>query len=142
MAKQVSIIIENRPGSLKEITKILGDNKINIKALSISDSGSYGIVKLILDKPIDGCNAMKNFGISATINDIVAIKSNDLPGSLHESTAVLSNNNINVEDMYSFRSKNEDQAIFVFQVDNVNNTESILKEKGYNVLSENELNFI
>lgn len=139
MPHQVSVFAENKPGKISRITEILSRNKINIRAITISDSGDYGIIKLLLDKPQAGNEALQGEGIASTLKDIVAIKIDDTPGGLHKAASVLSREQINVEDAYGFTIRENNQAVFVFQVDNVPLTEKALKSEGFEVISDNEL---
>ena len=139
MSRQVSVFSENKPGKINRITTILEDKNINIKAITISDSGDYGIIKLLLDRPEEGCAALKDSGIAATLKDIVAVRVPDRPGGLRKVAAILADNNINVEDAYGFTLKDGDEGVFVFQVDNVPGAEKILRETGCAILDESEL---
>ena len=142
MSQQVSVFAENKPGKIDRITGVLSENGINIRAITISDSGDYGIIKLLLDKPADGCNLLKEVGIAATLKDIVAVKIDDSPGGLHKVSSILAQKNINVEDAYGFTIRESNLAVFVFQVENVPHTEKILREEGFKVLEDNELYFL
>jgi hypothetical protein len=142
MPQQVSVFAENRPGKIDRITGVLETKNINIRAITISDSGDYGIIKLLLDKPVEGCAALKEEGIAATLKDIVAVKVSDRPGGLHKASSVLARNNINVEDAYGFTIRGSDQAVFVFQVGNVPETEKILRSEGFTILSNQELYYL
>jgi len=139
MPHQISVFAENKPGKIKRITGVLEEKKINIRAITISDSGDYGIIKLLLDKPAEGCDALKANGFAATLKDIVAVKIEDSPGGLHRASSVLADHDVNVDDAYGFLLKGSDDAVFVFQVENVQRTENIFKEAGYEVLTDSEL---
>lgn len=142
MPHQVSVFAENRPGKISRITEVLSRNNINIRAITISDSGDYGIIKLLLDKPQAGNEALQSEGIASTLKDIAAIKVDDTPGGLHRAASVLAREQINVEDAYGFTIREKNLAIFVFQVENVPRTEKILRSEGFEVISDNELYFL
>ncbi|MCL1864827.1 MAG: ACT domain-containing protein [Spirochaetes bacterium] len=142
MPHQVSVFAENKPGKLNRVTEILGKNNINIRAITISDTGDYGIIKLLLDKPAEGNEYLQNAGIASTLVSIVAIIIDDTPGSLHKATSILSSKNVNVEDAYGFTIRGEDRAVFVFQVKDVHATEKILKDAGFTIISDNELYYL
>lgn len=139
MPHQVSVFAENRPGKIERITSVLFKMNINIRAVTISDSGDYGIIKLLLDRPEEAVERLKEEGIAATLKDIVAIKVSDKPGGLFSVASFLNKNNINVEDAYGFMVKSHEEAVFVFQVSNVKNTEKLLSEAGFEILSDREL---
>ncbi len=142
MPQQISVFAENRPGKIERISGVLGKKKINMRAITIADSGDYGIIKILVDRPVDGCNALKAEGIAATLKEIVAVKIEDRPGGLQKASAVLAGSEINVEDAYGFTIRGSDEAVFVFQVKDVKKTEHILSEAGFSVLSDNELYFL
>lgn len=142
MPHQVSVFAENKPGKISRITEVLSKNNINIRAITISDSGDYGIIKLLLDKPVEGNECLKKEGIASTLKDIVAIVIDDSPGGLHKAASLLSNRNINVEDAYGFTMREKNQAVFVFQVEDIPMTEKILKEAGFLIITDKELYYL
>jgi len=139
MPHQVSVFAENKPGKIERITGVLFEHNINIRAVTISDSGDYGIIKLLLDKPGEAVEVLKNEGIAATLKDIVAIKVKDKPGGLYEVASILRNSDINVEDAYGFMVTSHEEAVFVFQVSNAKNTEKLLADAGFTILTDREL---
>ncbi|HSV96332.1 MAG TPA: ACT domain-containing protein [Spirochaetota bacterium] len=139
MPHQVSVFAENRPGKIERITGVLLKKVIDIRAITISDSGDYGIVKLLVDRPQEAVDALKEDGIAATLRDIVAIRVKDKPGGLYEVASILTKNDVNVEDAYGFIIERKKDAIFVFQVQDVRRTEKLLSEAGFTILSDSEL---
>jgi hypothetical protein len=141
MPFQVSIFAENKPGKIEKVTGLLKEDKINIKAVTISDSGDYGIIKLLLDRPEDGHRKLKEAGIAATLKSIIAVHMTDRPGALHEVSSVLKNHGINVDDAYGFILNQGRNAVFVFQTENTSKAEKVLAEEGFPPLSDKELYF-
>jgi len=139
MPHQVSVFAENRPGKISRITKALKKQDIDIRAITISDAGDYGIIKLLLDRPSDGIDCLLSDGIAATLKDIVAIKIEDQPGGLLLISELLSEKGINVEDAYGFAIKHSEMAVFVFQVENVQRTENILRDSGFQLMEDKDL---
>lgn len=142
MPQQISIFAENKPGKIERISGILGKHNINMRAITISDSGDYGIIKILADRPVDGCNVLKKEGIAATLKDIVAVRIDDSPGGLNKASSVLAKNDINVDDAYGFTIRGSHEAVFVFQVKDIKKTEKILQEAGFSLLWDNELYFL
>lgn len=142
MPHQISVFAENKPGKIDRITGVLERNNINIRAITISDSGDYGIIKLLLDNPSEGYEALKREGVAATMKDIVAVKIDDSPGGLHKVSSVLAKHEINVEDAYGFTIRGSNQAIFVFQVEQIQMTEAVLRDEGFTIVSDNELYYL
>ncbi len=139
MPHQVSVFAENRPGKIERITGVLSKKDIDIRAITISDSGDYGIIKLLVDRPQEAVDALKEDGIAATLRDIVAIRVKDKPGGLYEVASILTKSAVNVEDAYGFTVERKKDAVFVFQVQDVRKTEKLLSDAGFSILSDGEL---
>jgi hypothetical protein len=142
MAYQVSVFAENKPGKIERVTTILAAKAINILAITISDAGDYGIIKLLLNNPEEGADALKNAGLPASLKEVVAVKVPDKPGGLAGIAQMLHLKGINVEDAYGFITDKGHEAIFVFQVQNVSHVESIIRSEGITVVSDRELYMI
>lgn len=115
--KQISIFIENKKGSLAEVTKFIADKKINLKALSIADTQDFGILRIITDKPDEARDMLKNEGYTVTATSVLAVELTDAPGSMASILSVLSENNVSVEYTYAFMSTVENKAYMIFRVD-------------------------
>ncbi|MGN1093149.1 MAG: ACT domain-containing protein, partial [Monoglobaceae bacterium] len=115
--KQISIFIENKKGSLAEVTKFIADKKINLKALSIADTQDFGILRIITDKPDEARDMLKNEGYTVTATSVLAVELADAPGSMASILSVLSENNVSVEYTYAFMSTVENKAYMIFRVD-------------------------
>lgn len=139
LIKQISIFVENKPGRLSGITNLLKDNDIDIRALSVADTKDFGILRLIVNKPDLACEALKAADFTVSITNVVAIGIDDKPGGLAKAMDSLYEANISVEYMYAFISKSENQAYVILRVENNDNAVEALKEKGYTLLSPNEV---
>ena len=95
--KQLSIFVENKPGKLSAVTKLLSDNDIDIRALSIADTKDFGILRLIVDKPDKACEALKNADCTVSMTNVIAIGTEDKPGGLTGIMDCLYASNISVE---------------------------------------------
>ncbi len=125
MIKQVSVFMENRSGRIHEITQILGNNNINIRALSLADTSDFGILRLIVSNPDKAIAVLRaeNYTVSAT--DVLAIEVGDQPGGLAKVLKTFSEQKINVEYMYVFLGKKSKEAIFIVRFDD---TPSVLEK--------------
>jgi hypothetical protein len=137
MIKQVSIFIENRAGRLYEISKLLGDNNINIRALSLADTSDFGILRLIVDKPDEATALLKknNFAVSET--NVVAIEVSDTPGGLANILKIFNDNKINVEYMYAFVEEGN-KAVIAFRFDD-DKAKDKLKKAGVKLMKAEEI---
>lgn len=138
--KQLSVFIENRPGRLSAVTKILGDNDVNIRAMSLADTKDFGILRLIVDDFEKAVSALKTEGFSVTTTQVLAVEINDRPGGLSEAMKALCNDNISVEYMYSaFINTKENTAYLILRVENVTAALEALSEAGFALISQQEL---
>ncbi|MHA1144943.1 MAG: ACT domain-containing protein [Candidatus Helarchaeota archaeon] len=132
MLTQISIFLPNRPGMLAEMTKFLQEKKINLQALTVADTVDYGILRIIVDKPKECSEILKekNYLISET--EVLAIEVPDRPGALHEIAKTLGDEKINIAYLYSFVAPQK-KAIIVLRVDDSEEAKKILKKK-FNLL--------
>lgn len=137
IAHHLSVFAENKPGRLDHITEILAEAQINIRAIKISDSGDYGVVKLLVDDPDTAFQALKAGGVAASKQEIVAVVVEDRPGGLHSVLKILTNHNVNVEDAYGFVM--HERAMLVIEVGNVQEANVVLEESGLHLLSKEEI---
>ena len=104
MVKQISVFLENKPGKLKELTDVLRENNINMRALSVADAQDFGIVRLIVDDVYNASTVIKDAGYVSSTKDVMAIELSDQPGSLANVLDIFGENGINVEYMYAFNT--------------------------------------
>ena len=133
--KQISIFVENRPGKLLEIVKILAGENIDMRALSIAETSDYGILRLIVDSPEKAESALKREGWVTSVTPVVAIRIPDEPGSLEHVLTILADAGISIEYSYAFLTSQKDSACLVLRVADTEETMEILKAKGIDVLS-------
>lgn len=139
LIKQISAFVENKPGRLAKITKILAENNINIRALSIADTTDYGILRLIVNKPENAVKILKDNGITASLTDVIAIGIDDKPGGLSLSMQILYDVNVTVEYMYAFIGTSKDKAVVVLRVDNIEKAVKALEGTDVIPLTEEDI---
>lgn len=132
--KQLSILIPNEKGALAEITETFCEAEIDVRAISVSDTTEYGILRTVVDDPEKAVKCLADKGIVAKKSDILTINPEDKRGSLTAVFKLLGENDINIDYIYSFVvRKNEDQY-FVLKVDDIAKAENLLEEKGVEVI--------
>ncbi len=112
---QISVFLENRRGRLNDVCALLGKNGINIRALTIAETESFGVLRIVVDKPGLAFETLKENDFTANITDVVAVEVSDEPGGLSKVLKVLSDNDVNIEYMYGFVEKFSDNALLVFR---------------------------
>ena len=140
--KQISIFIENRPESLLELTEILAENKINMRALCLADTNDFGIARIIVDDPEAVSELLKAEGYIVKATSVIALEIPDQTGSLNSILRILGQNGRNVEYMYGFTGRRTNSAFMVLRNTDVPKTESILEQNNIRMLSQEELKSI
>ncbi|MBC8571129.1 ACT domain-containing protein [Zongyangia hominis] len=139
VVKQLSVFIENKSGRLVQITEILGKNKIDIRAVSIADTTSFGILRLIVDDPDRAKSVLREAGFTVSITEVIAIAIEDEPGGLSKALRVLSNAQIGVEYMYAFLSKEDKTAYVILRVEDNDEAARVLQAAGIKCLSSEDI---
>jgi len=129
MAKQISVFSENKPGRLAYITKILKDNNINIRAIKISSSGDFGVVKLLVNQPDLCFQKLREAGITAYLRDIVGIVIQDQAGGLFDVSSILARYSINIEDSYGFVLEDKKKAVLIIETNDISKLKEILNKE-------------
>ncbi|OGT99861.1 MAG: amino acid-binding protein [Geobacteraceae bacterium GWC2_48_7] len=137
--EQLSIFIENKSGRLAEITRILGDAGINIRALSLADTSDFGILRLIVDNVETARTVLKERGFTVNKTEVVAVEVPDRPGGLSTILQALDREKTNVEYMYAFVERCGGNAVIIFRFDDTDRAIEVLKINQFNVLSGERL---
>lgn len=138
-AEQISIFIENKSGRLAEITRILGEADINIRALSLADTSDFGILRLIVNDAETAKTVLKDKGFTVNKTEVVAVEVPDKPGGLSAILQTLDSNMINVEYMYAFVERCGGNAVIIFRFDETDKAIATLLKNGFNVLEGERL---
>lgn len=137
--KQISIFLENKSGRLAEVTTILGDNGIDISALSLADTTNFGILRLIVNNPVRAEEVLRDNGFTTSVTSVTAIGVKDQPGGLATALRILNDAGVEIEYMYAFVSKKEDEALVILKTGEPEKAEEVLSSNGINVLTAEEV---
>ena len=129
--RQISIFLENREGTLAEVTAFLHQHNVNLRALCIADTAEFGILRIIVDKPEETLALLKEAQFTCTITDMLAIRVDDVPGSMAGVVRVLADNDIFIEYAYGFTTAQRGTAINILRVENNAAAEFVLKDTPY-----------
>lgn len=139
MASQVTVFVENKPGRISHIARILGKNNINIRAITISDRGEYGLINIIASDPDRAHDILLKEGFSVSRNYVIGVLMKDRPGALADITEYLNESEINISNAYGFILKSGDRAVLILEVDDFDRAEEIIRGGGFHTLSKEEL---
>lgn len=133
--KQISVFLENRHGRLAEVTKVLGENNLNIRALSLADTSDFGVLRMIIDHPDQAYLVLKERHYTVRETDVVALEVADHPGGLSGVLETLNAHGVNVEYLYAFPERQSvDKAIMVFKFDHVDAAIQVLRDKNIKMM--------
>ena len=132
--EQISVFLENRAGRLAEITRVLGEAGVSIRALSLADTSDFGILRLIVNDNDKAKAALKEHGFTVAITNVVAVEVEDRPGGLNHILEILSKDDINVEYMYAFVQHTGEDAVIIFRFDDIDSAVKILIDNNIKVL--------
>jgi hypothetical protein len=137
--KQISLFLENTSGRLVDALSLLSEEDVNIRALSLSDTSDFGILRLIVNDVDKAHKVLADKHYTVLKSDVVAVEVEDRPGALVEILRILKDAGINVEYTYAFVEKSADKAILIFRFDDMENAIQALNEQGVKLLSSEEV---
>jgi len=117
--KQISVFLENRAGRLADIVSNLGDSDISIRAISLTDTSSFGILRLIVDDTESAVQMLKDRGFTVRLTDVVAVKVDDRPGELGKILSIVENVGLNIEYIYGLSDHFKENAILIMRFDDM-----------------------
>ena len=127
---QISVFLENRTGQLAEITGILAENNIDLRAISIAETADYGVLRIIADEAERTTNILLEHGYILSKTPVLVIAVPDAPGGLAPVLRVLAEAKIDIEYMYSLFTHREGKAYMVFRVSEDERFVALLKAQG------------
>ncbi|NLT12162.1 MAG: acetolactate synthase [Clostridiaceae bacterium] len=139
LVRQINVFLENQSGRLAEVTKTLGDNDIDIRALYIADTTEYGILRMILDKPEKAVDILTKAGFTVSSTPVIALAIADKPGTLDHALSILSEGSLSLEYLYAYVGRSSDDAVVVIRVQDPELALTKLEEAGIRVLSSEEV---
>ena len=137
--QQLSIFVENKSGRLAEITEILGQAGVDIRAISVADTSDFGILRLIVDKPKEAVEALRAANLTVSLTSVIAVGIDDKPGEFDKAMRVLADGEIGVEYMYAFISRDKGKAYVILRVLESDKAVECLKASGISLLNAEEI---
>ena len=136
---QISVFLENRIGQLAEITKMLANSGVDIRALSIAETADYGLARMVVDDSYKASAILLEHGDILSMTPVWAVEVPDSPGGLAEVLAVLADAHVDVEYMYSLFTHKEGNAYMVMRVSDDPKFLSTLGERRIKLMTKEEL---
>ena len=137
--KQLTIFVENKQGSLVDITDTLAQNNVNLRALSIADTQDFGLLRLIVNDNDTALSALSDKGYVLKVTEVVGVKIGDAPGKLSKALSVLAEAGVNVEYLYAFMARTEKHAYVVLRPTDNAAAESALEAAGFHMITDTDI---
>ena len=139
LIKQMSVFVENTTGRLAELTRILAEHGIDIKASTIADTVDFGILRCIVPNPEEATRILTEAGFTASITEVIAVSIEDKPGGFHKVLQILADNDIAVDYIYAAIQAKDDKAIIMIRVEEQEKAIRVLTSNGIKLFSMSEL---
>ena len=141
--KQISVFLENRRGKLDEMARILAEQHIDLRALSLAEAQDFGIARMIVDDAYAAAAVLKENSFIANITPVLAYAVPDEPGGLSHLLSAFTAAELNIEYMYAFLGgKDSDHAYMIFRLTDSEKAESALAAQGFRSLTQEEISAI
>ncbi len=129
----ISIFLPNKPGVFATFLDVLIKNKIEIRAVTVAENDEYGLLLLLVDKPMECINILEEKGYDVSVTDVIAVKmrSRENTKGLQEIAKVLGDNNVNIEYLYSTMIKNE--SLLIIRVNDNERAKEVLKNNSFDL---------
>ncbi|MBO6046620.1 MAG: hypothetical protein J6P61_02595 [Erysipelotrichaceae bacterium] len=138
--KQISVFLENRPGTLQSMTAVLAAKGIDMRALSLAETKDFGIARLIVDDVMEAMTVLSDDDFIAKTTSVLCVEVPDVPGGLDKLLQVFAKENVNLEYMYAFLgAKNIDKAYMIIRTSDTRAAEQKLKKTGLKLLSQHDI---
>ena len=134
--KQISVFLENRPGTLGEMTDVLTEARIDLRALSVAETKDFGIVRMIVSDVYETATVLKDAGYICSMTPVVAVPIPDEVGGLSKVLKALNKASINVEYMYASLGGKSNSAYMIFRVENNEAAENALRTAGFKLATQ------
>ena len=137
--RQISMFVENQTGRLSEVTTLLAENGVNLRALSIADTSEFGILRIIVEDVDAAAALLKKEGYTYTVTEVLAVSMRDEKGGLADILKVLAAADIALEYAYAFLLQKANEACLIIRVPDNAAAEKALKDAGIGIATQEEL---
>lgn len=137
--EQIAIFLENKSGRMADITAILAQNGINIRAMSLADTADFGILRLIVNDTEKARNVLKDSGFTVGTTEVLVTEVGDKPGGLAHVLQIIKDADLNIEYMYAFTQKSGETGLIIFRFDELDRAIDILGKANIRLLSGEEV---
>lgn len=138
--KQISVFVENKPGAMSAMTSVLAENNIDMRALSLAETGDFGIVRIIVNDIYNATTVLKDAGYIHSLTDVLGVKIPDIPGGINKVLTILENAGVNIDYMYAFMGNRETKhAYMIFRVEDNTAAQAALVSEGIHMITTEDI---
>ncbi len=137
--KQLSVFVENKKGTILDVTKSIAEAGVDIRALSVADTQDFGILRLIVSDIEKAKDALSESNCVVSVTKVIAVSVSDVPGGLCKVLELLAEADINVEYVYAFITVSGQHAYVVLRVEDNDKAAEVLASKGISLVSEEDI---
>ena len=139
LVKQVSIFVENTTGRLADVTRILADNNVDLKASTIADAADFGILRCIVEDADAAKKILNENGFNASISEVIAVSLDNKPGGFHRVLQILADEKIGVKYIYSTIKSAVGEAVIMMKAADNDKAIEVLKANNVKLVSIDEV---
>ena len=133
--KQISVFLENKNGRLAEVTRILAEGNISLKAMTIADTADFGILRIITEQPQKALELLQKSNFTARVTEVIGVRLDDKPSAFHEVMEIFEKNGVNIEYLYSTLMLDKEKVVIMFKVENIDHGLEIIKNNGMEAIT-------
>ena len=136
--KQISVYLENDKGTLREMTRLLADHEIDLVAITLADTATFGIARLIMrsESMNPGRSCLEEAGFVTKINDVLCLRVPNRPAELDRILAILEENGYSLEYLYSLNYSVGENALLILRLSDNEGVEEILEKEGIEMCAQ------
>lgn len=133
----VAVFVENKPGQTARITQILAGAGVNIHWVTIANSGSFGVMKFLVDKREEAVRSLEQQGLMVSLLEVLAVEVGNRPGGLQSVADLLGRNDLNLDNCSGIVANN--RAILLVELPELSKARQVLEKQGLKLLSQEEM---
>ena len=137
--KQISVFLENKSGQIAEITALLAEKNIDLRAISIAETSDYGVLRMITDDADRSVSILLEAGHIVSMTPVTVVAVEDRPAGLSGLLSIIASSDISIDYMYSLFTKQAGIAYMVFRMSSGGKFASLLNEHGMRGITAEEL---
>ena len=139
MIHQISIFLENRAGQLAQVTRVLADHGVDMRAISIAETSDYGVLRVIVDDADKATNVLLENGFILSKTPVTVVEVPDQAGGLAPVLEALAEGNMDIEYMYSLFTHRDGKAYMVFRTADEEKFKALVTAHGVALAGNEEL---